>query len=525
MRNYAEASLKLDAEAKIVEDSKCCLKVNAVISRAGVYDYDDGAALKSKMELLKAVPSARYAKLVMGAHPDTLVVMQQKEIRGGIEKPFWDRNRMRATLCFDKKLTPGAFLERVRQAARGGKPLNNSIGFYYRADWTPGEALDVNTGKKRTYDYAMRDIMIDHVAVGDFKGRCRAPNCGIGVGIDTVFRRLSFQTDKVVQRGNRWCVIHCHGAKEGEAIKCFSGPDAKSQAEAMHRAIQARKSSGADLFLAVAALVDVDALSNADYNILFETTVGKPPKGWCGQCESRASAFAAEPGAFCHWLWTRGPAKLKEGFGLSNVLTDIGGNEVSEAEKTDEAYATCVKEKMAGGLSKEEAEEECKGLKPVGEAAEEGEEEPPELTPWQKCLKKHTDKGEDMDAAVKACEAEGIAKTDAEETEAQAFERCVTGKMEIDGMTREEAVEACTPKIDQGVPEKTVETPAEGQEELPTPLEQCVAARMESHGESEETATGWCKDEIAGLHEPAEKIVDRVTGLQAKARKLDDAGS
>jgi hypothetical protein len=47
--------------------------------------------------------------------------------------------------------------------------------------------------------------------------------------------------EKVVQRGDKWCVIHCHGADAGQAIKCFSGPDAKDQAMAMHYAIQAHK--------------------------------------------------------------------------------------------------------------------------------------------------------------------------------------------------------------------------------------------------------------------------------------------
>jgi len=43
---------------------------------------------------------------------------------------------------------------------------------------------------------------------------------------------------KVVKRGDKWCVIHCHGAKAGQAIKCFN---TKQEAEAMHAAIQANK--------------------------------------------------------------------------------------------------------------------------------------------------------------------------------------------------------------------------------------------------------------------------------------------
>ena len=45
---------------------------------------------------------------------------------------------------------------------------------------------------------------------------------------------------KVVKRGNKWCVIHCHGPKAGQSIKCFSS---KEKALAMHRAIQSNKST------------------------------------------------------------------------------------------------------------------------------------------------------------------------------------------------------------------------------------------------------------------------------------------
>lgn len=46
--------------------------------------------------------------------------------------------------------------------------------------------------------------------------------------------------EKVVKRGNQWCVIHCHGADAGKAIKCF---DTEGEAQAMHAAIQANRQS------------------------------------------------------------------------------------------------------------------------------------------------------------------------------------------------------------------------------------------------------------------------------------------
>ena len=44
----------------------------------------------------------------------------------------------------------------------------------------------------------------------------------------------------VEKRGNRWCVVHCHGKDAGKIIACH---DTKEEAEAQHRAIQASKYS------------------------------------------------------------------------------------------------------------------------------------------------------------------------------------------------------------------------------------------------------------------------------------------
>lgn len=42
----------------------------------------------------------------------------------------------------------------------------------------------------------------------------------------------------VEKRGNKWCVVHCHGKEAGKIIASF---DTKEEAEAQHRAIQASK--------------------------------------------------------------------------------------------------------------------------------------------------------------------------------------------------------------------------------------------------------------------------------------------
>lgn len=227
MKKIGYDNMKFDA-LQIVQDTKCCLKVNAVITKEGVYPYPDGRAFKSRTELLNATHTARNAKITILDHPDSLVIMSQKQIHGVVESPFFDRDRIRVQLNFDKATCPKDFIDSVRS---GTASKDVSIGFYYQPDLTPG----VWNGKP--YDYVMRDIVIDHVAVGVLKGRCSFPDCGIGV--DSVVKQLSFKEDKVEQRGNQWCVVHCHGEEAGTVIKCF---DTRAEAEAMHTAIQTQKS-------------------------------------------------------------------------------------------------------------------------------------------------------------------------------------------------------------------------------------------------------------------------------------------
>jgi hypothetical protein len=166
----------------ITDDSHCCLRVNAVIAKEGVYAFPAGPngenmqCLWSKRELLDATPTARAAKITILDHPPNRVVTSQDEIFGVCEKPFFDRDKIRAILNFDKTLCPPQFLEDIRKAeAKQGPPKDVSIGFYYDQDMTPG------TWHGIPYDMVMRNIVIDHVAAGVYKGRCSYPNCGIGV--------------------------------------------------------------------------------------------------------------------------------------------------------------------------------------------------------------------------------------------------------------------------------------------------------------------------------------------------------
>jgi len=252
MKQIAYDAIALD-QGQIIEDSKCCLKVNAIIARAGVYQYEDGKALKSKLELLKATRTARYAKLTVGNHPTTQVIMSQSDIYGGVEKPFFDNGKLRAILSFDKYTLPEETIIKIREAVTNKIGIDNSIGFYYDADWTPGIDHNVNNDQEEHYDYIMRNIVIDHVAVitdnqgGRLHGRCSFPKCGIGADCITCPRKLGktfssmiegFKEDVVEKRGDKWCVIHCHGSEKGTPIKCFN---TEAEAQAMHRAIEAQK--------------------------------------------------------------------------------------------------------------------------------------------------------------------------------------------------------------------------------------------------------------------------------------------
>jgi hypothetical protein len=50
-----------------------------------------------------------------------------------------------------------------------------SIGFFWKCVPQKGE------WKGQHYDYVKKNILIDHVAVGSWRGRCSYPLCGIGV--------------------------------------------------------------------------------------------------------------------------------------------------------------------------------------------------------------------------------------------------------------------------------------------------------------------------------------------------------
>ena len=497
MKQIQYARIKLD-KLRVVEDNKkCCLRVNAVITKEGVYPYPDGRAFKSKAELLKATRTARNAKITILDHPDSMVIMSQGQLYGVVENPVFDRNRISATLNFDKYVCPPQFLHEVRT----GHLKDVSIGFYYQPDFTPG------TWHGQPYDYVMRDIVIDHVAAGVLKGRCTYPSCGIGV--DTMMRRVSYQEDIVGKRGNEWCVFHCHpDGTRGAVIKCFP---TKEEADRMHRAIQAQQHSSALQ----------GYVTNMNEYFLGVAQDKRPPKAWWDNCVSKAQGFADDPARFCNWLWHQGDASMKSSFGRSSVST-LGGKkgkmsleDLFYPERSKE-FNECVAKRMAEGtdaeppITREQAEAIClAATKPQDEPVPFEKLDQEELSPWQKCIKEQMADGKSREAAEEACKAKGIVKGDQD----AAFENCVERKME-GGMPREEAEKEC--RAEHPVA-------AEDQDETPekTQLERCIKNRMETTEDTEEEARTWCEAELAGEHEAADAMLEHGDKLLAWKRQTD----
>ena len=425
MKKIAYDLFKCDA-GKILEDSKNFLKVSAVISKAGVYKYEDGYALKPKRELLAATPTARYAKIVLHNHPPSKMVMSKSQVYGAVENPYFDRDKIRSVLSFDKRKVPTKDIDHIRMAVQQGSGLDNSIGFYYEHDPTSGVDMDVNTGMPKPYNYIMRDIWIDHVAVmlggGDVRGRCTFPNCGIGV--DAIMRRI--------------------------ALDPFGGYES------------------------------------------FEDCVAKnkdkeDPEAYCATIKRKVEE------ATLNWGQSQSGGKTKE----------MSLEELFYPERSKE-FNECVKQRMAEGMQRGEAEAHCAAAtKPEDEPQPEGPAgvsdysaagDIVELSPWQACIKEHMQSGMSKEEAAIECKQSGLVKSDSD----AAFENCVARKKE-GGMSEEEAVKQCRTEhpVDEG-----------DQEPEKSPLERCVEEQMEQ-GKTAEEAKSWCESELSGEHEAVDSMIDR----------------
>lgn len=156
------------------------------------------------------------------------------------------------------------------------------------------------------------------------------------------------QKKKVEKRGNKWCVVHCHGEDAGKIIKCFS---TKPEADKMHRAIQANKKTSIerrrDRIAKRMFGKPFNQLTDAQKEKVHKAAGGKPnkpgqgnpahkpwkksdnmeskprdarpPADWWDKCTSKARKFAKDADKFCGALW-HNPAQFPGGTGMRSAF-------------------------------------------------------------------------------------------------------------------------------------------------------------------------------------------------------------
>ena len=168
MQMYSVKSVE-PGEFEIREDEET-VTLPAVITREGVYDYDGMLVYEPAQEIEEATLSARNAWIVED-HPAELIVTRAEDIRGTLAAPVFVEDRIRTGLTFFKDRCSGKYLSDIKKR----RIKSVSIGFFWEPEEQKGEF------KGQHYDFVMRKIFIDHVAVGNWKGRCAYPVCGIGI--------------------------------------------------------------------------------------------------------------------------------------------------------------------------------------------------------------------------------------------------------------------------------------------------------------------------------------------------------
>jgi hypothetical protein len=168
MLKYGVKSVEADS-LQIREDAET-LTVPAVITREGVYDYDGMLIYEPAEEVEKAAFTAMNA-WVVEEHPPEIILSKPQLIRGTVRNAKFEKDCIKAELAFFKNRCSPQYLEDIKT----GKARSVSIGFFFECIPQQGE------WNGQHYEYVKKDILIDHVAVGSWQGRCSYPLCGIGV--------------------------------------------------------------------------------------------------------------------------------------------------------------------------------------------------------------------------------------------------------------------------------------------------------------------------------------------------------
>lgn len=167
--HFAVHEVELDS-LQIREDEET-LSVPAVITREDVYTYEDiGDVYLPKEELGNVAFTAAFAPIVED-HPAEIIVVNPDLVRGRLTDLEVEYNRVKSNLIFFKQRCSPKYLIDIRSA----KVKSVSIGFFFNVIKKSG---DFN-GKH--YEFMKKNMFIDHLAAGDFEGRCAYPSCGIGV--------------------------------------------------------------------------------------------------------------------------------------------------------------------------------------------------------------------------------------------------------------------------------------------------------------------------------------------------------
>jgi hypothetical protein len=168
MRMYALKSVEA-GKFEFREDDET-LTVPAVITKEDVYDYDGMLVYEPAEEIEQAAFTAQNAWIVEN-HPVEVILTKAEDIKGTVAKAVFEEDRIKADLTFYKDRCSPQYLNDIKK----GRIKSVSIGFFWEPEPRKGEF----NGKH--YDYVMRSIFIDHVAVGSWTGRCSYPVCGIGI--------------------------------------------------------------------------------------------------------------------------------------------------------------------------------------------------------------------------------------------------------------------------------------------------------------------------------------------------------
>ena len=177
VRKIGFARVEFDAGGKNLEETGEYLLVkNVVLSRQGVFPYEDGSGkvwqvFKPFDELKAGAWTLEGAWIVAYAHPDTDFVMDRDDIKGRVVNVRTDEDKAAVVgdLRFSKELSSKVLLSSIRNH----EMREVSVGFADFDRASPGKFGDV------AYDFVQTKYLFNHVAVALAEGRCPSPFCGL----------------------------------------------------------------------------------------------------------------------------------------------------------------------------------------------------------------------------------------------------------------------------------------------------------------------------------------------------------